>query len=233
MVMEADGMGEKVTVRVWDLPIRVVHWALVGLLGFSWYSAEAGQMEWHRWSGYGATALIVFRLIWGFAGSSTARFASFVRGPAAVGAVLAKLGERRPASGIGHNPLGGWSVIALLLVLAAQVGSGLFAVDIDGLESGPLSDLVSFETGRAMAEFHDLSFAVLQGLVLLHVAAIVFYAVYKRDNLLGAMITGKRRMAEAPAGSASAFTPAPLARFLVSAALAAALAWFVANGLRL
>jgi cytochrome b len=153
MVMEVEGPGETVTVRVWDLPIRVIHWALVGLIGFSWYSAAAGQMEWHRWSGYGVTALIVFRLIWGFAGSSTARFASFVRGPAAVGAALAKLGERRPASGIGHNPLGGWSVLALLLVLATQVISGLFAVDIDGLESGPLSDRVSFETGRAFAEF--------------------------------------------------------------------------------
>lgn len=180
--------------RIWDLPTRLTHWLLVGLFGFSWWSGENGELEWHRWSGYALLALLLFRLAWGFVGSDTSRFASFVRGPRAVGAYARRLFARTPSNAPGHNPMGGWSVLAMLAALSVQVVSGLFAVDTDGLESGPLSRFVSFSTGRTFAEVHALAFDALLVLVGLHIAAIVFYLVWHRDNLIGAMLLGRRRM---------------------------------------
>src|SRR5690349_24353754 len=109
-------MSERV--RVWDLPTRLVHWLLVLLVPFSWWTAESGRLEWHRWSGYGLLGLVLFRVYWGFFGSSTARFSRFVRGPRAI---VAYLRGRLPAS-VGHNPLGALSVLALLGLLIAQIG---------------------------------------------------------------------------------------------------------------
>jgi cytochrome b len=217
-----------VRARLWDGPTRIVHWALVALVGFAWWSAEVGRLEWHRLAGYAVTGLIVFRLIWGFAGSASARFASFVRGPAATLAYLRTLPSRAKTDWPGHNPLGAWSVLAILAVLIAQTVTGLFAVDIDAIEAGPLSDRVDFDTGRLFAKWHHWSFWALEALVVLHVAAVVFYLAYKRANLVGAMITGRQRFTEDPALSF-----APLWRAALAAAAAAAAAWFVAKGLRL
>src|SRR5688572_22217569 len=103
-------------------------------------------MDWHRYSGYTMLGLLTFRIYWGIAGSSTARFARFVAGPRAVLNHL-RLPREERARVMGHTPLGGWSVVALLLAMIVQVSLGLFATDIDGIESGPLSHLVSFDTG--------------------------------------------------------------------------------------
>ena len=105
-------------VAVWDWPVRIVHWLLVPLIAFSWWSAKAGDLVWHMRSGLVILGLLVFRLLWGFVGSSTARFSEFVRGPATIRAFVA--GTYEP--GVGHNPLGALSVVALLLVLAVQLG---------------------------------------------------------------------------------------------------------------
>jgi len=181
------------SVRVWDLPVRLFHWALVGLLGFSWWSGERHDMDWHRLSGYTILALVVFRIYWGVVGSRTARFAQFVRGPRAAFAYLRTLGKRPYRAADGHNPLGGWSVVLMLAALAAIVTAGLFSVDVDGLESGPLADYVSFDTGRWAAGVHHLVFNVLLALVALHVAAILFYLIGLRHNLVTPMIHGRRR----------------------------------------
>lgn len=212
---------------VWDIPVRVVHWALAALLGFSWYSAENEMMEWHRWSGYAVLGLVVFRLLWGFVGSSTARFANSLRSPAEIWRYGASLGRRTPGAGVGHNPIGALSVIALLLSVAAQVTTGLFAVDVDGLESGPLSDRVSFEQGRWFADMHDLSFSILLVLVVLHLVAILFYLLYKRDNLIAPMITGRRRT------TGPGLTRVPLWRLPVTILIAGAAMWFVSRGMQL
>src|SRR4051812_6803603 len=106
------------TMRVWDLPTRLVHWAMAALIPWSWWTAHNDQLERHRLSGYLLLGLLLFRLIWGFAGSETARFAAFVRGPAAIRRYLRGEG---PAP-LGHNPLGALSVLALLAALAAQIG---------------------------------------------------------------------------------------------------------------
>jgi cytochrome b len=217
---------EGVRARLWDWPTRLVHWALVGLIAFAWWSSEE-NLTWHRWSGYAVIGLLAFRILWGFAGSRTAQFASFVRGPAATVAYLRTLPSRKRAETPGHNPVGAWSVVAILAVLIVQVVTGLFAVDIDAFEGGPLSDLVSFDLGRRIAEWHELAFTVLQVLVVLHVAAVAFYLIYKRTNLIGAMFTGRQRFERDPG---LAF--APLWRTVVVALLAAAFAWWASKGFR-
>jgi cytochrome b len=219
--------GASVRARLWDAPVRIVHWGLVLLIGFSWWSAETDRLSWHRWSGYAVIGLLVFRILWGLWGSRTAQFRSFVRGPGATLAYLKSLPSRAPADTPGHNPLGAWSVLAILAVLAVQVATGLFAVDIDAFEAGPLSDRVDFETGRMIAEWHEASFTLLQVLVAVHVAAVLWYLVWKRSNLISAMFTGRRRFARDPG-----LTFAPWWRVLATALVAAAVAWALAKGLR-
>jgi cytochrome b len=193
---------------------------------FSWYSAENALMDWHRYSGFAIMALVLFRIVWGFAGSSTARFAQFLKGPKAMRDYAASLGNRAPGESVGHNPIGAVSVVALLLVMVVQIVTGLFAVDIDGIESGPLSDRVSFDTGRWSAELHEVSFTVLQVMVALHIVAVLFYLLYKRDNLITPMITGRRR------GDSPGATTAPLRHFVFAVVIAGLASWFIANGLQ-
>ena len=180
-------------------------------------------MEWHRYSGYALFGVLLFRLYWGVVGSSTARFAQFVRSP------LVALHYLRNKSGlafVGHNPLGAWSVLALLGLLLAQVTLGLFTVDVDGIESGPLSYLVSFDTGRTLAHWHHKVFDILLAFVVLHLAAVVFYLIFKRSNLIGPMISGWKKLDTA---SVQAVAIAPWWRAAIGIAIAAAIVWFVAS----
>ena len=188
---EADQPAGKV--RIWDGPTRIFHWALVLLIPAMWWTAENEQVALHVTLGLVMVGLILFRLIWGIVGSSTARFASFLKGPRAVMSHLRGAG----APGIGHNPPGGWSVAAMLIVLVVQVGLGLFAEDNDGLAAGPLSSLVSADTAETLTDLHDFMFNVLLALIALHLAAVLYYALGKRRNLVGPMITGS---GAAPAG---------------------------------
>lgn len=215
--------------RVWDLPLRLFHWLLVALIAFSWWSGENHEMDWHRRSGYAILALLVFRLWWGFAGSRTARFSQFVRGPAAVREYLRTLAARPAHAADGHNPLGGWSVVAMLAAVAFMVIAGLFAVDVDGLESGPLSAYVSFEQGRAAAEVHEVVFNILMVLIVLHVAAIVFYLGVKRMNLVRPMITGRRAKGAGEAAQDIRWSPV-LA--VAGIAIGVAVAWAISTGFR-
>ncbi len=178
-------------VPVWDLPVRLFHWTLVALIGFSWWSAENDRIQWHIWSGLGVMSLLIFRLLWGFLGSSTARFGSFVRGPRAVLGYVRNPGSWRQ---LGHTPLGALSVLVLLGLLTVQVALGLVLSDEDGTISAPLNHLVSFDTAEAAAELHELLFNVLLGMIGLHVAAILFYRLVRGKRLTGAMITGRARV---------------------------------------
>jgi cytochrome b len=211
-------------VKVWDLPTRLFHWLIVLLIAFSWWSAETGRMDWHYRSGLAALALLAFRLLWGLIGGSTARFSHFVKPPAGVLGYL-----RRPAGlpvPAGHNPLGGYRVIAMLLALTVQVGTGLVAVDVDGLESGPLSPLVSFSQGRTAADIHETSFAVLQGLIVLHLLAIVYYRLRGRKLILP-MVTGRDPQLGADAGEVRG---GGFVRAALALGLAVGLAWWVSLG---
>jgi cytochrome b len=177
-----------VKVAVWDLPTRLFHWALVGLLAFSWWSAKQDELELHLYSGYAILTLLLFRLLWGLFGSSTARFRNFLRGPAAV---LAYLRDAKGWRAVGHTPIGALSVVALLGLTALQVATGLFNSDDDGLNEGPLAPLVSYDVGDAAHEVHETLFNVLLAFVALHVAAILFYRLVLGKKLLGPMISGK------------------------------------------
>ena len=212
-------------VRVWDLPTRLVHWLLVAGVGLSWWTGETGRLEWHRWSGYGLLGLVIFRLYWGFFGSSTARFARFVHGPRTV---LAYVRGAWQSAVPGHNPLGALSVIALLALLATQIVLGLFAVDVDGIESGPLSLYVSFEGGRNAARWHGALFDVLLWLIALHILAIVYYGLVKKQNLAAAMLHGEREFDTA----LPAVQHASALRLAAGILLAAMLTWAVARAFR-
>lgn len=191
---DADMSDAPARLRIWDLPTRLFHWTLLPLLGFAWWTAEERMLDWHRLAGYSIFTLLLFRLIWGITGSSTARFSNFVGGPTTLFRyVRGHMFNRSATPAPGHNPAGGWSVIAMILLLATQVGLGFFSVDIDGMESGPFSYLVEFETGRVAAEWHAFIFNVILALTALHVVAILFYLLHRRDNLVGPMISGSRR----------------------------------------
>lgn len=180
-------MNERIA--VWDVPTRLFHWSLAGLIVFAWWSADTHHLDWHKIAGSVIAGLLVFRLWWGIFGGSTARFSDFVRGP---GAILDYLRGKAKRISAGHNPLGALSVLALLLTALTVVVSGLFTVDTDGIESGPLSSLVDFDQGRIAAEIHGYGFNVLEVLVVLHLVAIAWYAFVKREGLIGAMLHGKR-----------------------------------------
>lgn len=214
--------GQAGSVVVWDPWVRVVHWLLAALVAFSWWSAEEGQMDWHLWSGIAILGLLLFRMGWGLVGSETARFASFVKGPRAIRDYLAG----HAVAALGHNPLGALSVLALLGVLLVQVVLGLFAQDEDGLFSGPLARFIDYDLSSRLGELHHDLFDVVLVLVGLHVVAILFYALVKRNNLVRPMLTGRL------ATTLPAPRQAPALRALLVAALSALLSWWVFTGLR-
>lgn len=171
-------------IRVWDWPVRLFHWSLVVLIVAAYVSRELDAMVWHQRIGLAILGLIVFRIAWGFVGSTHARFSAFLRGPSAVVAYL-----RGQWRGAGHNPLGGWSVLALLLLPLAMVVTGLFANDAVAFR-GMLAGWVSHRVSTQLTDLHVALFNGLLALVALHVAAIAYYRWVKKENLLWPMITG-------------------------------------------
>ncbi len=228
--MSAHDAAPLASQRVWDLPIRLGHWLLPVLVGASWATAEWGLLDWHRRSGYAILTVVLFRLFWGFVGSTPARFSDFVHGPAVVLSYARSLRVRAGhALVIGHNPMGGWSVLALLTALLVQTTTGLFSVDTDGLESGPLSYLISFRSGRLLAEIHEISFNVLMGLVLLHLAAVAYYTLVRHEALVPAMLNGRKPL---PADAARDLRFASPWRAVLGIAVAMLLVWLISRGLR-
>ena len=187
-----------VSARVWDAPTRLFHWALTLLIALQYATGEYHllAMRWHYWFGYATLALILFRALWGFAGSQASRFADFVRGPGTVVRYVRMQFSTNPQRSIGHNPLGGWSVMTLLLCVAAQAVSGLFASDeIDN--DGPLVAQVSSKTMKWMTWLHDWNQNLLLALIVLHVIAVLLYLVRRHENLIVPMISGRKELADA------------------------------------
>ncbi|MCG9711351.1 cytochrome b/b6 domain-containing protein [Shewanella insulae] len=173
-----------VKIKVWDLPTRLFHWSMIALLGGLWWSAEVGEMQWHQVFAYGLLILIGFRILWGLVGSETSRFSHFVKSPTQVLAYV-RQPERRS---IGHNPLGGYMVVAMILVLVAQLTTGLFATD-EIFTEGPLYSYVSSELAGTLTWLHKQNFNLLLLLAALHILAVIWHGI-KGDKLVGAMITG-------------------------------------------
>lgn len=179
--------------KVWDLPVRLFHWAIVLLILAAWVSQYVNRMDVHMWIGECILALLLFRLVWGFIGSDTARFVRFLRSPAAALRHLADLRRREPDREIGHNAAGGWMVLLMLALIGLQAGTGLFSND-DSDTEGPLMHLVSKGRSDLISHIHYLNFKAIEAVILLHVLAIVAYAVFKRQNLLWPMVTGRKLM---------------------------------------
>ena len=188
------------TVRVWDLPTRVFHWSLVacvmGLLATA--SIGGAAMAWHFRCGYAVLSLLLFRLIWGVVGGHWSRFTSFLYSPATV--LLYLRGESSAEHSIGHNPLGAGSVFALLGFLLLQVGSGLFSDD-EIAAAGPLTKFASEAMVHTATFYHTkIGKLILLGLVTMHIGAVVFHQIKKKDKLVGPMIHGDKTL-ENPATS--------------------------------
>lgn len=181
-------------VKVWDLPTRLFHWTLVALMIAQWLTAQnSGAMDYHLWGGYAVLTLVLFRLIWGVVGSETARFGAFVRGPgAALDYVKALLRGETPLY-LGHNPMGGWSIVAMLVLLLIQAGTGLFAND-DILIEGPLYSWVSKGVSDWLTTIHKLNFNLLLAVIAVHISAVLFYLLVKRENLIHPMLSGRKHL---------------------------------------
>jgi len=196
--------GELRAVRVWDLPTRLFHWALAVCVVGSFVSGSVGgnAMAWHFRFGYAVFALIAFRLLWGIVGGRWSRFSAFVRGPATVLRYLRGQSRSDEYHDVGHTPLGSASVVAMLVFLALQVASGLFADD-EIANAGPLVRFVSGATSSLLTSYHaNIGRWVILGLVLLHVGAIVFYRVRRQRDLVGPMIRGDKLLpAHVPASA--------------------------------
>lgn len=177
------------TIRVWDLPLRLCHWAMALSIPALWWTAENGAMGWHMRIGLFLLFVLSFRVLWGFLGTRTARFSTFVKGPVSVWRHLT--GKAR-FDGIGHNPLGALSAIAMLGILLAQAALGLFAGDPFDGATGPLNAKVGVMTADWMTDWHELLFDVIVIVSAIHIAAIAFYWFGKRNNLVIPMITGNR-----------------------------------------
>jgi cytochrome b len=183
----------RLSMRVWDLPTRLFHWALVLLLATSYVSVQLGNMPLHFLSGCTVLALLLFRLAWGFVGSDTSRFSRFLKSPAAAFRYLAHFGQREADDEIGHNAAGGWMVLVLLGLLGVQVGTGLFSHHRTD-SYAPLAHLVSPAVSDRLSWLHTRAFYVLLAAIVLHLAAILAYALVKRQNLVRPMVTGRKRL---------------------------------------
>lgn len=205
------------TISVWDIPVRLFHWSLATSILMSFITAQIGgnAMEWHKRIGYFVIGLIIFRVVWGFVGSYHARFKNFVYAPATVINYAKNLFKKDSAHYVGHNPMGGLSVVALIASVGLQTVTGLFSND-DILLEGPYASMVSKAFSDQMTRLHQLNSDLILILVGLHLSAIVFYAMFKKEQLIEAMLTGKKDIdpsidgqfeAEMPEEARSAWLP--------------------------
>ena len=218
---------EEIQVKVWDAPVRLFHWVLVLLFAFMFFTGKSGSdwMEWHMRAGYAILALVLFRILWGFAGSTYARFSNFLSGPSACMQCVKHLLARKPSPYAGHNPLGGWMVLVLLIALLVQTGSGLFSND-DLLSEGPLAALVSKAVSDQVSVLHTWNFNLLLLLAGVHLIAVLYHAGFMKENLIGAMFTGVKRLPAQAAGSSTSHFASPWLA-LVFLAVAAVIVYLI------
>jgi cytochrome b len=225
MVTDAAALADPMAVRVWDWPVRIVHWAMVALLIVLLTTATIGgdAMAWHMRAGEAMLALVLFRVIWGFVGSRYARFSSFVRGPRAVIAYARSIFAPPHEVHAGHNPLGGWMVILLLLALLFQTATGLFTND-DVLTDGPLVRTITKDLSDTISTLHRRNAWIVGALATAHIGAVLFYLIALKENLISPMLHGAKTL---PAAHAAATTDRNNARAAVLFAICAGAVWWV------
>jgi cytochrome b len=184
---------KKYAIKVWDISIRIFHWSLVAGIGFLWFSGEEGGniMTWHIYIGCTMLGLIVYRLFWGIIGSPYARFSEFLKGPSHTFAYLKSILKGEKTDYLGHNPLGGWMVVILMILIFTQAFSGLFSSD-DIFTEGPFYSLVSSKTSELFTSIHHLNFNVLLVAIALHIGAVAYHVLIKKEALIKSMLTGKK-----------------------------------------
>lgn len=214
-----------VAINVWDLPLRLFHWLLALAVAAAIVTGEIGGnlIYWHGRIGVFILGLVVFRIVWGFVGSTHARFASFWPTPARIVAYL-----QGRWHGLGHNPLGALSVFALLGTLATLVGAGLFAND-DIAFHGPLFSFVSKSLSDKLSGVHAWAFNVLTVLLVLHIAVIIYYTGVRKHNLVVPMLTGQVAV---PKDQAVSVAKVGGLRFVVALAFAGVVMWGISNGVQ-
>jgi len=212
-------------IRVWDLPTRIFHWTLAVLVAFSFVTGKAGGswMDWHLKSGYAILTLLAFRVAWGLVGGETSRFAHFVRGPRAFLSFAGSLGRKAHRATTGHNPMGGWMVVFLLVILAAQAATGLFSDD-EISTTGPLAEKVSNAVVAKMSSFHYYNGWTIAAAVALHVIAVAFYQIALKIDLVRPMVFGWR---EAPASDGETAMGSTVLAAILLAVAAGAVYWLV------
>lgn len=228
--MDAVVSKSRSTVRAWDLPTRVFHWTLVFLMISAWvsfrYAESVGDLTllWHRWNGYAILVLLVWRVLWGFAGSSTSRFSTFVRWPwEAIGYGLA-IAKGQPRHYLGHNPLGSWMVLGLLAAVGLQGLLGLFTVEHNDIAWGPLYRLVSEATYKTITSWHIwLFYWVILPLIGLHITANALYGLIAKEPLIPAMVTGRKPAQAYEDAPQAEIVERPVLRAIVCLAIAAAI----------
>ncbi|RRJ82722.1 cytochrome b/b6 domain-containing protein [Aestuariirhabdus litorea] len=215
-------------IPTWDLPTRLFHWLLVLLIANAWLSWKFAdiEMQWHMWNGYTLLTLVLFRLLWGIWGSSTARFTQFVRGPRTLFRYLSAIRRGSPPHYLGHNPAGALGVILLLALVGLQGCFGLFTTD-EILVEGPLASQVSSDWQGWLGGWHQRGFYIILGVAGLHVAAVLAHLWLAKDNLVRPMITGVKEPSQVPDGEAAVTAPLWLAA--VTLLLAAGLVWLGIN----
>ena len=189
--------SDQINVKVWDVLIRGFHWLLVINIAVMLISAELENFDVHIMAGKVVVTLLAIRIVWGLIGSSNARFSALVYRPQAYIDYIRKLPERSAGHSVAHSPIGALAVIAILLVVAIQATSGLFAADVDGLIEGPFAYYITYELSRTASDIHLSNIDWLITIIVVHIAANLFYYFYKRDNLIKPMITGARSIPEA------------------------------------
>jgi len=221
--------GSAATRRVWDLPVRIVHWLLVfGIAGsYATHQLGVAYFRYHLWFGYLVVVLAGFRILWGLVGTRHARFTQFLRGPRATFDYLVSMIRGSAPATPGHNPLGAWMVVLLLLMLFAQGVTGLFAND-EIFNTGPLYGYVGDDLSLRLTSWHRRLFDWILIAVALHVIAVIAHRVFARHDLIGPMFTGRKSaklVTELDAISSSRLWLA----LVLLAGLVATIGWFVAR----
>ena len=211
-------------VRVWDLPVRLFHWLIVALVAAAYATWRLNWMVWHGWIGDLTLALVLFRLLWGFLGSETARFSQFLTSPRIALQHLKYTFLREPDRQVGHNPAGGWMVLLLLALLLAETLTGIYVAN-DIADVGPLTGIVPAAAADAIDASHAIIWNVLLAAIVLHVLAIAGYAAVKGQDLVRPLITGMKTLPEPVTAPRMASAARAAVIFAVSAAAAIIIAW--------
>ena len=191
-----DNRAPQPKILVWDAPTRWFHWLLALLVLAAYVTYRLSWIFWHVLAGEAVLALVLFRILWGFFGSETTRFASFMAAPGTALRYIAQIMRRDSPTRVGHNPAGGWMIVILLVLLLGETISGIF-VNNDVAAVGPMSDVITDNGMNLMTDLHRIFWDLLLAAIVVHLAAILFYAVVLRQNLLTPMITGRMRAPDA------------------------------------